>query len=67
MSIHVALHHRTSYRYDRQVGHGPHIVRLKPAPHCRTRVLAYSLKVDAGEVFINWQQDPQANYLGRLV
>ncbi len=67
MSIHVALHHRTSYRYERPVGHGPHVVRLRPAPHCRSNVLAYSLKVGPMEHFINWQQDPQANYLARLM
>ncbi|WP_338286131.1 transglutaminase family protein [Luteolibacter sp. LG18] len=67
MSIHVALHHRTSYRYDRWVGHGPHVIRLKPAPHCRTRVLSYSLKVGPCEVFTNWQQDPQSNHLARIV
>ncbi len=67
MSIHVALHHRTSYQYERPVGHGPHVVRLRPAPHCRSNVLAYSLKVGPMEHFINWQQDPQANYLARLM
>ena len=67
MSIHVALNHRTSYRYERKVELGPQVVRLRPAPHCRTEVLAYSMKVLPETHFINWQQDPFSNYLGRLV
>jgi uncharacterized protein (DUF2126 family)/transglutaminase-like putative cysteine protease len=67
LSIHVALNHITHYRYDRLVGLSPQIVRLRPAPHCRTRILSYSLKVTPADHFINWQQDPQANYLARLV
>jgi uncharacterized protein (DUF2126 family)/transglutaminase-like putative cysteine protease len=67
VSIHVALNHLTHYRYDRLVGLSPQIVRLRPAPHCRTRILAYSLNVQPADHFINWQQDPQANYLARLV
>jgi transglutaminase-like putative cysteine protease len=67
VSIHVALNHVTHYRYDRLVGLSPQIVRLRPAPHCRTRILSYSLKVTPHDHFINWQQDPQANYLARLV
>jgi uncharacterized protein (DUF2126 family)/transglutaminase-like putative cysteine protease len=67
MSIHVALRHVTSYRYDRPVSLAPHVVRLRPAPHCRARVLSYSLRVTPEKHFINWQQDPQSNYLARIV
>ena len=67
MSIHVALFHKTHYTYDKPVGHGPHVVRLRPAPHCRTKILSYSQKITGGEHFINWQQDPFANWNARLV
>jgi uncharacterized protein (DUF2126 family)/transglutaminase-like putative cysteine protease len=67
VSIHVALNHVTHYRYDRLVALSPQIVRLRPAPHSRTRILSYSMRVHPEKHFINWQQDPQSNYLARLV
>jgi uncharacterized protein (DUF2126 family) len=67
LSIRVALHHTTRYTYDRPVSPSPHVVRLRPAPHCRTPILAYSLKVTPADHFLNWQQDPFGNYEARLV
>ena len=67
MTIRVALEHRTTYRFDRSVTVHPHVVRLRPAPHCRTPVTAYSLKVTPGGHFLNWQQDAFGNHLARLV
>jgi uncharacterized protein (DUF2126 family)/transglutaminase-like putative cysteine protease len=67
MGIHIALNHKTVYRYDRLISLAPQIVRLRPTPHCRTPILSYSMTVTPKNHFINWQQDPFSNYLGRLL
>ena len=67
MTIRIAIHHQTEYRFDRLVGLMPHILRLRPAPHCRTPVHSYSLKIQPDKHFINWQQDPFGNFQARVV
>src|SRR5579864_7167866 len=67
MAVRVALQHRTTYTFDRLVNVGPHEIRLRPAPHCRTPILGYSFAVDPATHFLNWQQDPYGNWVARLV
>jgi len=67
MTIRVALHHLTRYDFDQPVSLSPHEVRLRPAPHCRTPIHSYSLRVKPAEHFVNWQQDAYGNYIARLV
>jgi len=63
----VALEHRTSYTFDRLVQVHPHVVRLRPAPHSRTPIEAYSMDVEPADHFVNWQQDAFGNFMARLV
>ena len=73
MSIRAAVLHRTEYTYDRAVDLSPQVVRLRPAPHARTPVSGYAMRLTLEndgrrvEPFVNWQQDPQANWLARVV
>src|ERR1700740_3251094 len=66
MSIRVALNHRTQYRYDKSFSLGPQVVRLRPAPHCRTPILIYSLNVTPVEHLLKWQLDLHHNHLARV-
>jgi len=67
MAIRVALRHRTTYAFDRPVNVSPHEIRLRPAPHCRTPIVGYSLRIEPAQHFLNWQQDPYGNWVARLV
>jgi uncharacterized protein (DUF2126 family)/transglutaminase-like putative cysteine protease len=67
VAVTVVLNHRTQYRFDRPVVLQPHLIRLRPAPHCRTPISSYSLSVEPGPNYLNWQQDAFANQIARVV
>ncbi len=67
MTITVGITHHTEYEYEKPIRLDPHLFRLRPAPHCRTPIKSYSLKIYPEDHFINWQQDPFGNYVARVV
>ena len=67
MTIRVAIQHKTTYEFDRFINVAPHILRLRPAAHSRTKIHGYSLKVTPEDHFVNLQQDPFGNFQTRLV
>ncbi|WP_298496120.1 DUF2126 domain-containing protein [uncultured Algibacter sp.] len=67
MALKIVISHKTKYKYDRPVSLSPHIFRLRPAPHSRTPIEAYSIKITPENQFFNWQQDPFGNYMARLI
>jgi len=67
MGIHVALNHRTSYRYEKAISLGPQVIQLRPALHGRTPILSYELDVTPANHILNWQLDPHNNRQARVL
>jgi uncharacterized protein (DUF2126 family)/transglutaminase-like putative cysteine protease len=67
MGIDIKLHHRTTYRYERDVALGPQIIQLRPAPHSKTPINDYVLKVTPADHTLYWQFDPLGNHLARAI
>jgi hypothetical protein len=53
----VRIHHLTRDRYAAPAALGPHVVRLRPADHGRTRTLSYALEITPTPE-LRWQRDP---------
>ncbi|WP_101756807.1 transglutaminase family protein [Oceanicoccus sp. KOV_DT_Chl] len=67
MSIRVALKHSTDYRYSDPVLLFPQLIRLRPAPHCRTEIQHYHLNISPAEHLQYWQQDAFNNHILRVM
>ncbi len=67
MGLQVLLHHRTAYRYSRQVALGPQTIQLRPTPHCRTPILSYTLAIEPADHTLRWQLDLYSNYAARVL
>jgi uncharacterized circularly permuted ATP-grasp superfamily protein/transglutaminase-like putative cysteine protease len=62
--VRLALQHRSRYLYPRPTILGPHLVRLRPAPHARAHLESYTLRLtEPAEV--RWQYDPAGNHVAR--
>lgn len=67
MSLHVAIHHHTSYKYDRLIQVAPQLVRLRPTPYAPNPIGDYSLRISPENHLINWFEDPFGNHLARVI
>ena len=67
MEPRIALRHRTTYRYDKPVSLGPQTIQLRPAPHCRTPILDYSLELTPTAHTLRWQFDSLTNHVARVL
>ncbi|NND97469.1 MAG: IMP dehydrogenase [Pirellulaceae bacterium] len=66
MSTRVALNHHLRFVFHRPVDLTTLWLRLRPAPHTKADIEAYSIKVHAKSNWLNWVRDPFENHLGRL-
>jgi len=67
MSTLVSLQHGTRYQFDRAVTLGPHEIRMKPVPACRTPVSSYSLAVRPARHMMHWHHDAAGNPVARIL